>query len=181
MPYENDQAIENLREGGLLPEKQAQPKLARYDDFDDIDSLVMGPPAAVKFAEIGTTAAGKIEQVFARQATDFDTREPRFWDDGNPIMEPVIILDTEDGPQTLYIGSAGLRSALRDACRAAGVGLRPGGYLVVKYTGDGTPARKGINPPKLYQAAYDPPGRRRAADGRSELADSRPAQDGPPF
>lgn len=180
MTVENDQAIENLREAGLLPDERPRPKLARHDSFEDVDSLLMGPPGAVKFAEIGTSVSGKVTQVFAKQSTDFDTREPKFWDDGSPMMEPVVILDTPDGPQTLYVSSAGLRNALKDACREAGVGLRPGGYLAVKYAADGTPYKKGARPPKIYQAAYDPPGRKRL-DGSSELADSRPPQEEPPF
>lgn len=180
MSYENDQAIENLREAGLVPAEQSKPRLVRYSEFEDVDSLLMGPPAAVKFAEPGTAVSGKITQVFARQATDFETREPKFWDDGNPVMEPVVILDTPDGPQTLYVSSAGLRNAIREACREAGLGLRPDGYLAVKYTADGTPYKKGARPPKIYQAAYDPPGRKRL-DGSSELADSRPPQEEPPF
>ena len=184
MPYENEQAIENLREAGLVPAEQDRsvPKLARTEDLEEIDALIMGAPPAVKFPEIGTAVSGEISHVFARQATDFDTKEPKFWDDGNPVMEPVIILAGPDGLQTLYCGSAGLRAALREACRDAGVGLRPGGYLAVKYEKDGEPFRKGANPPKIYQAAYDPPGRRRAATGRSELAGSRPDMpDDPPF
>ena len=182
MTYENEQAVENLREAGLLPDKQQPAPLARTEDYDEIDRLLVGPPPAVKFAETGDGVTGSITSVFARQATDFDTKEPRFWDDGNPIMEPVVLLDTDDGPQTLYVGSQGLRNALRDACRAAGMGLRPDGYLAVRYVSDGEPFRKGANPPKVYEAAYDPPGRKRVATGRSEFAaPARPAPGAPPF
>lgn len=181
MTIQNEQAIENLREAGLLPVPQQPVQLARTDDYDEIDRLIAGAPPAVKFSEIGTMASGRIDSVFARQATDFDTKEPKFWDDGNPIMEPVIVLETSEGLQTLYVGSAGLRSALREACRAAGMGLRPDGHLAVKYTGDGEPFRKGANPPKIYQAAYDPPGRKSGVTGRVQLADTRPPSDKPPF
>jgi hypothetical protein len=33
----------------------------------------------------------------------------------------------------------------------------PGGELIVTYTGDGEPTRKGLNPPKLYSVVYVPP------------------------
>jgi hypothetical protein len=180
MSFENEQAIENLREAGLVPQPPQPVQLARTNDYDEIDRLVVGPPPAVKFAEIGHVVTGKIASVFARQATDFDTKEPRFWDDGSPIMEPVIVLDTDaDGPQTLYCGSAGLREALRTACRDAGSGLRPDGYLAVRYESDGEPFRKGAHPPKVYKAAYDPPGRKRVSTSPPETVPV-PRND-PPF
>jgi len=155
-----EQALENLQEAGLVPKPEDRKPLARTEDYDEIDALLMGSPAAIKFGEYGATAVGSIVSVFARQATDFDSGEPKFWDDGQPIMEPVVILCQPDGEMgTLYVSSAGLRTALKEACRIAGKGLRPGGYLVVRYTKDGEPFRKGGFPPKIYDAQYAPPGR----------------------
>ena len=126
-------------------------------DFGEIDALTMGAPPAAQFAEINALVTGKITRVIARQATDFDTNEPKWFEDGRPMMQAVVTLETGDGPVTLYCGSKGLRDAIRSACRDAGVGLRPGGQLAVKYTGDGAPFKAGANPPKIYEAAYDPP------------------------
>lgn len=127
------------------------------DDFAEIDAIVMGAPPAAQFKDIGALVTGKIVRIIARQATDFETREPKWWPDGAPVMEPVITLEAADGPLTLYAGSSGMREALREACRQAGAGLRPGGQLAVRYTGDEEPKRKGASGRKLYEAAYDPP------------------------
>jgi len=153
-----DQAIENLQEAGLVPAPEKK-TFARTGDYDEIDALIMGPPPPFKFASYGDTAVGTITSVFARQATDFDSGEAKFWDDGTPILEPVIIFCQPDGElATLYVSSAGVRTALKDACRKAGKGLRPGGYIAVRYTKDGEPFRKGAFPPKIYEAQYAPPG-----------------------
>jgi len=127
-------------------------------DYAEIDQLIMGAPPAAQFKDVGALVTGKILRVVARQATDFTTKEPKWWPDGAPQMEPVITLESADGPLTLYAGSRGLRDALREACRQAGAGLRPGGTLAVRYTGDGTPSKPGMAAPKAYDAAYDPPG-----------------------
>lgn len=153
-----DSALEVLEQGGLVA-KTPQPIM--NEDYDEIDHLLMGAPPAVKFAEIGDSVAGRITRVYQVQVTDFETRAPQWWEDGSPKMQVVVILDVSDGAglQSLYIASKGLREALRDACRDVGRGLRPGGYLAVKYTGDGEPFRKGVNPPKIYDAGYSPPDR----------------------
>lgn len=151
-----DAALEVLEQGGLIA-RGKQPIM--NEDYDEIDQLVMGAPPAAKFEEIGDTIAGRLTRVYQVQQTDFDTREPLWWEDGQPKMQVVAVLDVPGtGLRSLYIGSKGLREAIRDACREAGRGLRPDGYVSIRYTGDGEPFKKGARPPKIYQAAYDPPG-----------------------
>lgn len=127
------------------------------DDFAEIDQILMGSPPAAQFKDIGAMVTGKVLRVVARQATDFESKEPKWWPDGAPMMEPVITLQTADGPVTLYAGSSGMREALREACRQARAGLRPGGTLAIRYTADEPPKRKGMSGRKLYEAGYDPP------------------------
>ena len=151
-----DAALEILEQGGLIAKTQ-QPVM--NENYDEIDQLVMGAPPAVKFEEPGDTTSGRITRVYQVQVTDFDTREPQWWPDGQPKMQVVVVLDVAGtGLRSLYVASRGLREAVRDACREAGYGLRPDGYLSIRYTGNGEPFKKGVTPPKLYQAAYDPPG-----------------------
>lgn len=151
-----DAAMEVLDNAGLLP-KVKQPIM--NEDYDEIDHLVMGAPPAVKFDQPGDMIQGRITRVYQVQQTDFDTREPLWWEDGQPKMQVVIVIDVPgEGLRSLYMGSKGTREAIRDACREAGRGLRPDGYISVKYTGNGEPFKKGAKPPKIYQAAYDPPG-----------------------
>ena len=128
------------------------------DDLDELDHLIMGAPPAVKFAEIGDTVTGRIVRVFGMQQSNFDTREPEWWDDGSPKIQVVLVLDTQDGKMSLYLGSKGLREAARDATQEVRAGFRPGGVVAVRYTGDGEPYKKGARPPKQYQMGYDPPG-----------------------
>ena len=151
-----DAALEVLEQGGLI----AKPKAPiMNEDYDEIDHLVMGAPPAAKFEQVGDMISGRITRVYQVQQTDFDTREPLWWEDGQPKMQVVAVIDVAgEGLRSFYIGSKGMREAVRDACRDAGRGLRPEGFLTVKYVGDGEPFKKGARPPKEYQAAYDPPG-----------------------
>lgn len=152
---------------GMLPDDD------RHDDQDkdyaQIDMLFMGRPEACKFDNVGDMITGIVVDQFAQQAKDFDSGALKFWDDGRPILDPVVILQTSDGLRTLYVGSYRMRNAIRDAILVAGFdhggsrgvpGLRKGGRLLVRYTGNDQPARKGGQPPKLYDAGYDPPGRK---------------------
>jgi hypothetical protein len=139
--------------------------------YAELDMLLLGAPPAAQFKDIGATVIGKVTRAVVRQATDFDTKQPKYWPDGAPILEPVIGLENADGPLTLYAGSSGMREALREACRDAGVGLRPGGTLLVRYIAD-EPSKKGGSARKVYEAAYDPPESvRRAAAGGPTMAD----------
>ncbi len=132
-----------------------------------IDSSVAGllesASKTAKFPTVGTTHKGEVVSATTRQATDFDSGKPKFWDDGNPIMELVITIQTterdpddthDDGRRTLYAGGRMLK-AIKDALRAARATLEEGGKLAVQYTGDGEATRG--NPPKLYAAQYEPP------------------------
>lgn len=134
----------------------------------DAASFLMGSggPAA-KFPDLGTTVGGPITRIGApMQQRDMATNAPKFWDDGNPMMQlPVDVQtdqrDTEipndDGVRTLYIKGQ-MQAAIRDAVRRSGARmLEVGGTLTVKYASDGQPAKKGFNAPKVYEATYTPP------------------------
>ena len=151
------------------------------DRFREADLLVSGRPPAVKFPGVGDVVTGRVMDVFTMQERIFGTQDLKFWDDGRPVMSVAVVLETPDGPGTLYMGSQKMRLAVGAACKAAKVpGLRPGGMLVVKYTGDEEPRQKGVRGAKLYDAAYDPPGRKPlepAPDLQAQLA----ASEEPPF
>ena len=131
------------------------------------NDLLMGAGVpGVKFPEPGTSITGVIcAEPEARQQTDFSTGEGLTWPSGDPKMQIVVRLQTQlrdnpddDGIRALYIKGKSLTTAVRDAVRKTGAnGLEVGGTLTVTYTGDGTSEHKGINPPKLYTAAYTPP------------------------
>lgn len=129
---------------------------------NDLDALLSGGGSTAKFPEIGATVRGRIVNAEKRQARDFDSGKPKFWDNGDPVWEAVITLDTGEDDEngntlrTLYCGGKMLQ-AVRQALAEAKAKLEVGGDLVVKYTGDGEPSKKGFNPPKLYKAKYTPP------------------------
>lgn len=135
----------------------------------DPNSLLMGAGGTwAKFEQPGDKVSGEILSVEARQATDLDGN-PKTWDNGDPIMEVVVTLQTDervdaddDGIRKVSIAGsmkyASKRKATVDAVRAAGAkGLEAGGTFALAYTGEGEATKRGYNPPKLYQAAYKAP------------------------
>ena len=158
-----------------------EPTEADEARYAEADMLVSGRPPAVKFTGIGDTVTGRVVDVFTQQERIFGTQDLKFWDDGRPVMSIAAVLETAEGPQTLYVGSQKMRMAIGAACQAAKVrGLRPGGMLVVKYTGDDEPKTKGAKGAKLYDAAYDPPGRK-PLDPAPDLQAQLAASEEPPF
>jgi hypothetical protein len=127
--------------------------------------LGTGVPAA-KFDTIGKTVAGRItEEPELRQQTDFDTGAPKVWDNGDPMMQLVVVvatderdpaLEDDDGSRRLYI-RGNLQQAVANAVRAAKSKLEVGGTLSVTYTGDDEPKRRGMSGAKRYTATYSPP------------------------
>jgi hypothetical protein len=134
----------------------------------DVDNWFLGDSApALSFPDVGTTYEGQIIQTAMRQATDITTGKPKFWDNGDPVMQAVITLDTElrdaesdhdDGVRRLFVGSLNMKLAIAKAMKDVGArSLQAGGTLKVRYTGNGEASKKGFNPPKEYIARYTPP------------------------
>jgi hypothetical protein len=129
---------------------------------DALDLLANGGSPAAKFESPGDKTTGKVVSAQKRQQADYGTGAPKFYDDGNPMWEVVITVDTgeDDGKgdtcRRLFARGAMLK-AVREALHEANAKLEVGGELVVKYTEDGEPPKKGFNPPKLFKAKYTPP------------------------
>lgn len=131
----------------------------------DPDQFLMGGGGkSFKFDSVGRAVFGKIMSREMRQQTDYDSGKPKFWDDGNPMMQLAVALDTnetdpsdpeDDGERMIYIKGE-MQKAVRQAVLTAGAaGLEIGGILQVTYIGDGPKPARG-NPPKLYEATYTP-------------------------
>jgi hypothetical protein len=131
------------------------------------DDLLMGGGAPTcSFPEIGTTWKGEVVDKRTEQQRDFDTGKPLTWDDGNPRLQVVITLQTDerdpkiagdDGRRRLFVKGQML-SAVRKAVSDAGAPtVELGGTLAVQYTGDGEASRRGMNPPKHFVAQYRAP------------------------
>lgn len=134
----------------------------------DPETFLMGESVpSASFLQFGASVTGIIcEQPKLNQQRDFTTRELKTWDDGNPMMQLVVTLQTEeidekieddDGRRRIYIKS-NMKKAVADAVRRAKAkDLAIGGKLTVTYTENGTPSQRGSQPPKLYSAVYVPP------------------------
>lgn len=145
--------------------------------------LMGGGIKSAKFETVGTTVGGPIaEKPEVQQQRDFSSGEPKFWNDGKPMLQLRVLLRTsqrdpddpeDDGLRAIYVKGL-LQKVVQQAVRAAGTnGLEVDGVLTVTYTGDGE--RKGnLNPPKLYSATYTSP------DPLSQAAEPSPAPSAPP-
>lgn len=133
---------------------------------DNLEGFLSGGGApAAKFVDHGATIKGTITSAELRQQTDLDGK-PKTWDDGNPRMQIVVTLatderdnsiDNDDGSRRVFVRGEMLK-ALRAALKQADVKtIEVGGTLAVRYVSDGSPSRAGFNAPKLYNAQYKPP------------------------
>jgi hypothetical protein len=118
-----------------------------------------------KFPVKGTTVKGTIESIVASQQTDIATGQVKSWPDGNPMMQLVVTLSTDerdpeiaddDGQRRLYIKGQML-SAFKEALRLARAKPEVGGTLAVQYKEDGEQKNPAWSPPKLYVAQYKAP------------------------
>lgn len=140
----------------------------------DVDDMFRGSGApAVKFAKIGTVHGGIITAVDVQQERNFDTDEPEFWDKDKtqPKMMLVVTVQTDtregddDDGQRRIFARYGLIQSIKAAVRKAGA-KKPevGGKLLVKYTGDAEPTKRGYNGAKQFSVAYQPPAAAKVED-----------------
>jgi len=129
------------------------------------DLLMSSGGKSATFPTVGTVVTGTITaEPKAQQQTDMKTGEPKTFQNGDPMMQIIVSLQTtdreddeDDGIRQLYV-KANMLKAIREAVQTAGAkGLEPGGVLTVKYVADGEVKTKGFNPPKLYAATYAKP------------------------
>lgn len=127
-----------------------------------------------KFTNPGDTHAGTITEVGdARQASEFGSNEPAYWDreKTRPKMQVAVTLDTAErdpqdasdtGKRTLWVvedgRSGSILSAIRQAVQQAGAGtIDIGGQLTVTFSGFDPNSKNPANPRKIYAASYVPP------------------------
>lgn len=129
-------------------------------------SLFESSNKGLKFETIGTTHTGTVKSApRERQQTKYGTQEPDFWPNGDPKMQILVDLQTDqradandDGERTLYVASKNLKKAIGEAIRAANASdIAPGGVLTVSYIGNDPASKNPANPAKLYQAQYTAP------------------------
>lgn len=150
------------------------------------DFLMGGGIPAAKFDRVGAAVGGPITTApRVEQQKDLDTGEPKFWNDGQPMQQLIVTVQTDardpeivddDGQRTFYIKANSLK-AVREAVRRSGAkGLEVGGTLTLTYAADGEQKKRGFNPPKIYTATYTPPS---AAAANAFVTGSQPAPAAP--
>ena len=133
------------------------------DEEENVDDLLGSRSPAVKFPEIGASVDGVILSMTRGIQRDLDGTV-KTWDDGSPRIQAILTLqtklaedETDDGERRLFVKGM-MVAAMREAMKAAKVkGPRPGGHLVVTFTGEAKPTAKGRNPAKLFTVTYEPP------------------------
>lgn len=136
---------------------------------DNPNSFLMGSGSvpSAKFPGKGASVEGVIcEEPKLQQQRDINTQAPKFWPNGDPQMQLVVTLQTDevddeieddDGKRRIYVKFK-MREAIADAVKAAGAnGLAEGGWLKVTCTGAEKPKVRGHNGAKLYSAEYEAP------------------------
>lgn len=141
---------------------------------DPNDFLFASGARSAKFEEVGDAIKGVVTSAEVKQATDLEGN-PKTWDNGDPVMQLVVTLQTDerdgdddDGTRRLYAKGGNyeaasgtgtsMLNALRDAIKKAGATkLENGGQLTVKHTGLGKKKKAAHNAPKLYTAKYEAP------------------------
>lgn len=154
----------------------------------DADRFLLGGGGkSAKFDTIGATITGTIHaKPEVKQQTKMGSGELDFWDNGDPKLQLVVTLATDqrdpddgddDGMRNLYVKgsqdpkSKSLHAAVAAAVTASGAkGLEVGGKLTVTYVANGVSKTAGFNPPKQYEATYIP-----AAAGFLGTGDAAPA------
>lgn len=130
------------------------------------DDFLMGGGGApsAKFEAFGVTVAGRItEKPEVQQQRDAKDNKPKYWTDGNPMMQLVVTVQTDlrdpairddDGRRRLFVKGQ-MKTAIQEAVKAVGGrGLEVGGHLSITYTHDGVKSNPAFSAPKQYRAQY---------------------------
>lgn len=128
------------------------------------------PSAFGKYDGPGTRRGGKIvERPELRQQTEYKTNELLYWKDGNPRMQLVVTVQTDqrdpereddDGKRRFYVKS-NMQHAVRDAIKTAGAsGLEVGGTLYITRL-----RQEGENEVWVHSAEYIPAAQNFVANG----------------
>lgn len=151
---------------GWTPAPQQAPPAARPAVVPpDPDELMSGGHRAAVFPDqqFGTVVGGPIvEKPRTEQQRDFDSRQPKFYDDGNPMWQVVVAVqagpasDDDDGVRAFYLKSQ-MKKAVQEAVRRAGAErLEVGGTLHIRYVRDEPNSRGRGKDKKIYEARYVP-------------------------
>ncbi|WP_280254640.1 DUF2786 domain-containing protein [Nocardia wallacei] len=112
----------------------------------------------------GTELTGYIVAIEEEPDLHFHTKAPKLDANGNELMVPILIVQTDGttkpygaGLRKLWVRT-GIADALIGACLDAGAKRAAvGGKVRIRYQGEGEPPAPNFAAPKLYSATYEPP------------------------
>jgi hypothetical protein len=133
-------------------------------DWAGADSFLAPVVPAISWPEIGASVTGIVVSAEVAQQTDLDGA-PKTFEGGDIRMQLIVTLQTDlveddddDGLRRVFVKGAMVRPFRAEMKRNKVRGLRPGGRLTVTYREDGEVTKRGFNPPKLFDVAYEAPG-----------------------
>lgn len=144
----------------------AQPQHGHKPDLGSPDDAMNAGTAPAKFDVVGTVVKGVIVSSEMAQQRDIKTKQPMFWDDGNPRKQVLITLATEerrddidddDGHRRVYIKvPSALLTAVKSSLGKTKLSEATGGMLAIKYVKDGKRTNPAFNAPKEFAAKFTP-------------------------
>lgn len=127
---------------------------------------------------------GTIIHYEMRQQTDFDSGAVKTWDDGNPMMQVVVTLQTDeqddeedDGLRKLYVRGQMQKAFASAIVKVGAKGIAEGGRIFVRYVSDAEPRRSGMSGAKQYFVKYEPPVLKVEGDPSDEAPADEPELD----
>lgn len=150
--------------GYQQPAPQQQPS-------GSLDDLVVGRSAKSFFngnSQPGATVSGIIDLIEKTQYRDYNTKQPGYWNDGKPMEQIHIILQTQlrdpsvdddDGRRSIWIKGWGVQlNAFRTGMRLAGIQHAPrkGDRMTATFVGADPKSKNPQNPAKLYEFVFEP-------------------------
>lgn len=140
-------------------------------DSGSLDDLVAGRGAKSFFdanSQPGASVSGVIDLIEKTQYRDYNTRQPGYWNDGKPMEQIHVILQTQlrdpsvdddDGRRSVWIKGWGVQlGAFRAGMRLAGMQHAPrkGDRMTATFTGFDPKSKNPQNPAKLYEYVFEP-------------------------
>jgi hypothetical protein len=148
--------------------------MSNIQDVDKVAGGGGGPIWGGASVGEGDEITGVIIDVIASQQTDMETKMPKFYPDGNPMMQLVFTLQTslrdpnvedDDGTRRIFAKRGKdeakgypMLNAITKALdkHKVKVSQSLGGTLRIKCFGNGTPTVKGYQGTKLFKATFEP-------------------------
>ena len=130
---------------------------ANLPDPNSLFATISVPSISFKDCKIGDSFSGTITDLETAQVRDFESNEPKFWDDGNPQLQVILTLDTEyrdgsaddDGTRKLYLVGEKLKAMKQDV-KETKIPVEKGQVITITLVGEKPNANKKYNATKLY-------------------------------